>query len=37
MTEQTQILMSMFLPIYAVGAWMIKMMFDMKTDIPGGS
>jgi hypothetical protein len=31
MTEQTQLILGMFVPIYAIGGWALKILWDMNT------
>ncbi len=33
MSEQTQLILGMFVPIYAIGGWALKILWDMNTRI----
>lgn len=33
MTEQTQLILGMFVPIYAIGGWALKILWDMNARI----
>ncbi len=33
MTEQTQLILGLFVPIYAIGGWALKILWDMNTQL----